>query len=52
MTLSPDGKRLIVAAEQGDFIAQFIIAEKYGNLAPAGHALPSASPCTIAFFLR
>jgi 6-phosphogluconolactonase len=49
MTLSPDGKRLIVAAEQGDFISQFTIAEN-GNLAPSGHALPSASPCTIAFF--
>jgi 6-phosphogluconolactonase (cycloisomerase 2 family) len=50
MTLSPDGTRLIVAAEQGDFISQFVINETDGNLTPGGAALSSASPCTIAFF--
>jgi 6-phosphogluconolactonase len=50
MTLSPDGQRLIVAAEQGDRISQFVIAREDGNLAPSGDALPSMSPCTIAFF--
>ena len=49
MTLSPDGERLIVAAEQGDRISQFVIAKNDGNLALTGDALPSASPCTIAF---
>jgi 6-phosphogluconolactonase len=49
MTLSPDGKRLIVAAEQGDHISQFVIGQEDGNLVPSGDALPSASPCTVAF---
>jgi 6-phosphogluconolactonase (cycloisomerase 2 family) len=48
MTLSP-GDRLIVAAEQGDRLSQFVIAKTDGNLAPIGDVLPSASPCTIAF---
>jgi 6-phosphogluconolactonase len=49
MTLSPDGKRLVVAAEQGDCIAQFVITENNGDLAQSGDLRPSLSPCTIAF---
>jgi 6-phosphogluconolactonase (cycloisomerase 2 family) len=49
MTLDPTGKRLLVAAEQGDTIAAFRIAEQDGALSPHGAVLPCASPSTIAF---
>ena len=49
MTLDPTGKRLLVAAEQGDTIAAFRIAEQDGALTPHGAVLPCASPSTIAF---
>ena len=49
MTLDPTGKILLVAAEQGDNIAAFRIAEQDGALSPHGAVLPCASPCTIAF---
>ncbi|MDR3537605.1 MAG: lactonase family protein [Acetobacteraceae bacterium] len=49
MTLSPSGKSLLVASEQGDKISAFHITAQDGNLTPSGSVLPTASPCTIAF---
>jgi 6-phosphogluconolactonase len=49
MRLSPDGKSLMVAAEQGDQISRFVVAENDGDLVLSDDVRPSASPCTIAF---
>jgi 6-phosphogluconolactonase len=49
MTLSPQGDKLLVANEQSDSIVTFGIDPATGALGRIGPALPSASPCTIAF---
>ncbi len=49
MTLNCQGDRLIVAAEQGDSIAEFTIAPQSGQLTQQTNMLPVKSPCTIIF---
>ena len=49
MILTPHGEQLLVANEQGDTIVPFAIDAASGGIAASGAALPSASPCTIAF---
>jgi len=48
MTLTPDGKHLLVANEQGDSLVEFAIDPASGDLAQTG-SRQSLSPCTIAF---
>lgn len=51
ITLSPDGRGLIVANEQGDGIVFFDINETDGALTGHGVPLPCLSPCSIAFLM-